>query len=134
MLVVDTSVWIDFLSGHRSPEADFLAACLADDVPLVVPGLVCAEVLAGLRTEAEAVRIGSLLASLDPAPEPTTGDYRVAAAIYRSCRRAGRSVGAMVDCLIAQICLRNSYTLLTRDSDFIAIAESTGLLLAARER
>ena len=129
MLVVDTSVWIDFLNGHRSPEADYLAACLADDVPLVVPGLVCAEVLAGLRTEAEAARIGSLLASLDPAPEPTTDDYRVAAAIYRSCRRAGRSVGAIVDCLIAQICLRNGYALLTRDGDFERIAASTGLRL-----
>ena len=129
MLVVDTSVWIDFLNGHRSPEADYLAACLADDVPLVVPGLICAEVLAGLRTEAEAARIESLLAALDSAPEPSVDDYRAAAAIYRSCRRAGRSVGAIVDCLIAQICLRNGYVLLTRDRDFVRIAASTGLRL-----
>jgi hypothetical protein len=73
-----------------------------------------------------------LLAALDPAPEPSADDYRAAAAIYRSCRRAGRSVGAIADCLIAQICVRNGYTLLTRDRDFIAIAASTGLRLAPR--
>jgi hypothetical protein len=129
LLVVDTSVWIDFLNGHRSFESDYLAACLADNVPVVVPGMVLAEILAGLRTEAEAVRIESLLAALDAAPEPSPDDYRAAAAIYRSCRRAGRSVGAIVDCLIAQVCLRNGYVLLTRDRDFIAIAASTGLRL-----
>ena len=59
MLVVDTSVWIDFLNGRQSFESDYLAACLADDVPVVLPGLVLAEILAGLKTEAEAVRIAA---------------------------------------------------------------------------
>ena len=132
MLVVDTSVWIDLFNGHRSAESEYLAACLADDVPVIVPGIVLAEILAGLRTEAEAARIESLLAALDRAPEPSPDDYRAAAAIYRSCRRAGRSVGAIVDCLIAQICLRNGYVLLTRDRDYVRIAASTGLRLAPR--
>jgi predicted nucleic acid-binding protein len=132
VLVVDTSVWIDFLNGYRSVESEYLAACLADDVPVVLPGLVLAEILAGLRTEAEAVRIGSLLAALDAAPEPSVEDYRAAAAIYRSCRRAGRAVGAIADCLIAQTCLRNDYVLLTRDRDFVRISAATGLRLATR--
>jgi len=129
VLVVDTSVWIDFLNGHRSFESEYLAACLADDVPVVLPGLVLAEILAGLKTEAEAVRVEFLLAALDPAPEPSVDDYRAAAAIYRSCRREGRSVGAIADCLIAQTCLRNGYALLTRDRDFVRIAATTGLRL-----
>ena len=44
MLVVDTSVWIDFLNGHRSLESEYLDACLADNVPVVVPGIVLAEI------------------------------------------------------------------------------------------
>lgn len=122
MLVVDTSVWVDFLNGHRSREAEYLASCLSDDVPIVLPGLVRAEILAGLRTDVEADRIASLLDALDAAPEPSTGDYTAAAGMYRSCRRAGVAIGSVVDCLIAQSCLKHEYALLTKDRDFSRIA------------
>ena len=129
VLLVDTSVWIDFLNGHCSPEADFLANCLADDVPIVLPGLVRAEILAGLRTDAEAERVASLLDALDTAPEPGTDDYTAAAAIKRGCRRAGAAVGSVVDCLIAQVCLAHGHALLTKDKDFRRIASRTRLNL-----
>lgn len=129
MLVVDTSVWVDFLNGHRSVETDYLAACLSDDVPIVLPGLVRAEILAGLRTDAEAARIASLLEAFDAAPEPTASDYVAAAGIYRGCRRAGAAVGSVVDCLIAQTCLAHGGVLLTKDRDFRRIARCTQLRL-----
>jgi len=129
VLVVDTSVWVDFLNGHRSLETEYLATCLSDDVPIVLPGLVRAEVLAGLRTDAEAARIASLFTAFDPAPEPTEDDYTAAAGIYRGCRRAGAAVGSVVDCLIAQGCLAHGYALLTKDKDFHRIAAHTPLRL-----
>ncbi len=129
MLVVDTSVWVDFLNGHPSLETEYLANCLSDDVPIVLPGLVRAEILAGLRTNAEAERIASLLEAFDAAPEPTTGDYTEAAGIYRACRRAGAAVGSVVDCLIAQTCLSRGYALLTKDKDFRRIAAVSALRL-----
>ncbi len=115
MLVVDSSVWVDFLNGHPSPEAEYLATCLIDDVPIALPGLVRAEILAGLKTEAEAERIASLLMAFDAATEPTRDDYIAAAGIYRACRRKGAAVGSIVDCLIAQTCQRTGCVLLTKD-------------------
>lgn len=129
MLVVDTSVWIDFLNGHHSLESEYLSSCLADDVPLVLPGIVLAEILAGLKSEAEARRMELLLGAFDAAPESAPDDYRAAAAIYRSCRQAGGGVGSIVDCVIAQACLRNDYRLLTKDGDFRRIAARTSLKL-----
>jgi predicted nucleic acid-binding protein len=129
MVVVDTSVWVDFLNGHRSLETEYLAACLSDDVPVVLPGLVRAEILAGLRTDAEAERIASLLAAFDAAPEPALDDYTATAELYRRCRRAGDAVGSIIDCLIAQVCLRQGYPLLTKDNDFRRIAAHSGLRL-----
>lgn len=129
VLVVDTSVWVDFLNGHRSLEAEYLSSCLSDDVPIALPGLVRAEILAGLRTDAEAGRIASLLEAFDAAPEPTAVDYTAAAGIYRGCRRAGAAVGSVVDCLIAQACLSHGYALLTKDKDFRRIARCTQLNL-----
>lgn len=129
MLVVDTSVWIDFLNGHRTLESQYLSTCLVDDVPLVLPGIVLAEILAGLTSEAEARRMASLLDAFDSAPEATPDDYTAAAAIFRSCRHAGGGVGSVVDCVIAQTCLRKDYTLLTKDGDFRRIAARTSLRL-----
>jgi len=129
VLVVDTSVWVDFLNGHRSLEAEYLGACLSDDVPIVLPGLVRAEVLAGLRTDAEAERIASLLEAFDAAPEPAAADYVAAASLYRGCRQVGAVVGSLVDCLIAQVCLAHGYVLLTKDRDFRRIAAHTTLRL-----
>jgi predicted nucleic acid-binding protein len=129
VLVVDTSVWVDFLNGHRSLEAEYLATCLTDDVPIALPGLVRAEILAGLRTDAEAGRIASLLEAFDAAPEPATADYVAAGGLYRSCRRVGAAVGSLVDCLIAQTCLSHGHALLTKDRDFHRIALCTQLRL-----
>jgi len=129
VLLVDTSVWIDFFSGHGSREAEFLSSCLADDVDIVVPGLVLSEVLAGLGSETEAERIAVLLAALHCAPESTSDDYKIASAVFRACRRAGAAVGSVVDCLIAQVCMRNGYTLLSKDRDFRRIAAHSNLHL-----
>ena len=129
MLVVDSSVWVDFLNGHWSLETEYLANCLSDDVPIVLPGLVRAEILAGLRTDAEAERVASLLEAFDAAPEPTTGDYAAAAGILRSCRRTGAGIGSVVDCVIAQTCLSHGYALLTKERDFRRIAAESALRL-----
>ena len=61
MILVDTSVWISFLNGVNSAEAAYLAVCIAEDRPLIIPGLVRTEVLLGARTESNALRISQSL-------------------------------------------------------------------------
>lgn len=131
MLLVDTSVWIDFLNGYESAEAKCLANGIADNQPIVVAGIVLMEILAGLRSEAEADRVGKLLLDVfEFAPDLARSDYVAAAKIYRACRAGGATLRSAVDCLIAQVCLRDSLTLLTKDRDFIAIAKYAPLKLA----
>ena len=121
-MLVDTSVWIDYFNGYASPQADYLADAIDAAVPVVIPGLVLTEILLGLRSEADATRIAGLLSVYDPAPMLGRDDYIEAAAIYRQCRGRGYTIRSTVDCLIAQVCLRNDYPLLSKDRDFEAIA------------
>jgi predicted nucleic acid-binding protein len=130
-MLVDTSVWIDYFNGYRSPETDYLADAIDAALPIIIPGIVLTEILLGLRNEAEAARIANLLSAFDPAPNPERKDYIEAATIYRQCRRQGFTIRSTVDCLIAQICLRNNYPLLTKDRDFKAIARCRRLNIVA---
>lgn len=129
MLLADTSVWVDFFNGHPSTEAERLAASLADDEPMVMLGLIATETLAGLRTEAEVERIWEIFQAIDAVPAFSESDYRSAADIFRRCRAAGEMVGSVVDCLIAQACLRHGYHLLSKDGDFRKIARNVPLRL-----
>ena len=129
MLLADTSVWVDFFNDHRSPESERLAASLADDEPMVMLGLIATETLAGLRTEVEAERIAGLFEAFDAVPAFDESDYRSAAAIFRRCRASGETVSSVVDCLIAQACLRHGYRLLSKDSDFRKIARNVPIRL-----
>ena len=132
-MLVDTSVWIDYFNGYPSPQADLLATAIANanegTETIVIPDIVLTEILLGLRSEAEADRIADLLSAFDAAPSPTRSDYIEAAAIYRQCRSQGLTIRSTIDCLIAQICLRYRFPLLSKDRDFHAIARCRALTL-----
>ncbi len=120
-ILVDTSVWIDYLNGYGSPQADYLAQKIAEDAPIFLCGMVLTEILLGLSTP-EAQRIEPLLAAFQLAPELDRRDYGAAAQIYRTCRHNGVTIRSTIDCLIAQICLKQNYALLAKDRDFVQIA------------
>lgn len=121
MILVDTSVWIDYFNGYASVEADFLTLCIAEARPVVLAGLVLTETLQGVREPARAARIADVLSAFELTPELERRDYEEAAAIYRTCRGRRSAPRSTIDCLIAQLCLRHGYELLTRDRDFEAI-------------
>ena len=129
MILVDTSVWIDYFNGHPTSETDRLAFAIAENQPLVLPGMVLTEILLGLKTDTEAERISRLLDAFQAPPECSRQDYREAAHIYRVCRTQGFTIRSTIDCLIAQMCLQHGYTLLTKDKDFHAIARCFPLKL-----
>jgi predicted nucleic acid-binding protein len=121
-ILVDSSVWISFLNGRNSAEAAYLTVCIAEDRPVVVPGLVLTEVLMGARNEIEARRLSESLSAFPLVPAPTASDHERAAQICRACRSRGHTIRSSIDCLIAQLCLRDGHELLAKDRDFDAIA------------
>ncbi|MBS0444758.1 MAG: PIN domain nuclease [Proteobacteria bacterium] len=128
MVVVDSSVWIDFFSGGQRPGVDVLQQLLSrGEVRIVVPDLVLFEVLRGFRHEREYRRARMLMQSLSI--EDTGGeDLALAAADHcRSLRRAGFTVRSAVDVLIAAFCIDRGYALLHADRDFDAFGDLRGL-------
>jgi len=130
-MLVDTSVWIDFFNDYPSPESERLAGAIGDGEPIALPGIVMTEILLGLKTDTEASRIADLLLAFDIVREPTLTDYQEAAAIYRICRANGVTIRSTIDCLIAQLAIRDQLAVLAKDRDFSAIARCCPLQLAA---
>lgn len=132
-MLVDTSVWIDYFNGYASAEADRLAQAIADNKSIILCGIVITEILLGLRNDAEAGRIAEALDAFDMAPDPDRVDYHEAATLYRRCRSQGYTIRSTIDCLIARLCIRHGYDLLTKDRDFRLIASCHPLRLATLE-
>lgn len=128
MLVVDSSVWIDYFSGNASTARDSLRRLLADgEVRLVVPDLVLFEVLRGFRHEREFRQARALMESLNIEPVGGAAIALEAAQHYRSLRSMGFTVRNGADVLIATFCIENGYTLLHKDRDFDVFEQVRGL-------
>jgi len=131
VILPDSSAWIEYLRGTGSPAHRRLATAVRAPEDLAVTGPVRLEVLAGARDEGEAEELARLLGSARPLQVEDPSDYEAAAAIYRSCRRAGQTIGSISDCLIAAVAVRTGAELLHCDSDFELIAERVPLRLVA---
>jgi predicted nucleic acid-binding protein len=128
MVVVDTSVWIDFFRGIASPETDWLDRELGRR-RLALLDLHLFEVLQGVRNERQLREASRLLTHL---PVLTTGGADLAsaaAANYRRLRGLGITVRAGLDCLIATYCIENRHSLLHNDRDFDAFETHLGLVV-----
>lgn len=128
MLVVDSSVWIDYFNARESTARDELRRLLADGhTRLVVPDLVLYEVLRGFRHERTLRQARLLLQTLHI--EACGGeDIALAAAEhYRHLRARGITVRSSIDVMVAAFCIENDYLLLHSDRDYDAIAAHRGL-------
>jgi predicted nucleic acid-binding protein len=124
LILIDTSAWIEFLRGTGSPVCERVDALLAKN--LATCDVVRMEVLAGARSDEHLQQLRRLLARATLLPtEPV--DYETAAALYRTCRRHGRTVRKLIDCLIAAIAIRANVAVLHMDSDFTVLAEIASL-------
>ncbi len=128
MLVVDSSVWIDYFN-----DADHAAVALLDqlldhgEVRLVVPDLVLYEVLRGFRDEHDFREARRLMGGLDIESTASAGLALAAAQHYRSLRALGITVRSSSDVLVAAFCIENDYALLHRDRDFDAFETLRGM-------
>lgn len=126
MVVVDSTVWIDYLNGARTPQTEWLDREI-DRQRLGLLDIILCEVLQGLRHERRFrdVRSGFLRFEVF-----ATGgvDLALATALnYRTLRRRGRVVRATIDAWIATFCLLHGHRLLHNDRDFDAFEQLLGL-------
>lgn len=126
MIIVDTSVWVDFLNGVTNPETQWLDLNL-DRERIGVPTIVLGEVLQGLRDDREAALVQAQLMQFEIVALIDAGLAVEAAQHYRRLRQAGRTVRTTIDLLIATYCIREQHALLHRDRDFDVFEERLGL-------
>ena len=126
MILVDSSVWIDYFGGYASPEADRLDALLGIE-PLLTGDLILAEVLQGFSSDSDFRHARKLLESFEVVPLAGHEVCVQAADNFRTLRRKGVTVRKTIDTVIATCCIRNGYALLHSDRDFDPFVEHLGL-------
>jgi predicted nucleic acid-binding protein len=117
VVIVDTTVWIDYFGGVKNAESDWLDR----EIPqqrLGLTDVILCEVLQGIREEASFARV---LRELRRFEVFETGGAELAIAAARNFRRLrqrGYTVRKTIDCWIATFCIRDGHALLHRDRDF----------------
>jgi hypothetical protein len=128
VILVDSSVLIDFLEGRENVPVDHLVEVLDRDIPFGISPLTILEVLQGAATEKDFATLREYLGSQRIYElAGGTESYAAAARIFFELRKKGMSVGSSVDCLIAQTAIEHGLFLLHNDSDFDRIAQVSPL-------
>jgi predicted nucleic acid-binding protein len=128
MIAVDTSVWIDLFRENGTPQAKFLERSLnLEDEDFALTDLVLTELLQGLNTERDVLRMERRIADFTVLRLEDLADFRAAAAMYRAARQEGITIRRTTDCLIAAVCVREGVALLHSDVDFDRLATVTPL-------
>lgn len=126
MILVDSSVWIDYLRGTATPQADKLDSLLGT-VPLAIGDLILTEVLQGCRSDKEFNEVRRLLATLAVINLGGMDLAVEAARHFRKLRAMGVTVRKTIDALIATRCILDRHELLHSDRDFDAYETHLGL-------
>ncbi|UZW57912.1 PIN domain nuclease (plasmid) [Sphingobium sp. JS3065] len=126
MILVDSSVWIDFFRGRPSRETDILDELLGQE-PLLIGDLVLAEVLQGFSADRDFKHAYRLLGSLELIEIGGREIALQAARNFRSLRARGITVRKTIDTLIATRCIEAGINLLHDDRDFDPFTEHLGL-------
>ncbi|MDB5515392.1 MAG: PilT protein domain protein [Tardiphaga sp.] len=127
MIVVDSSVWIDFLNGRDAAHVRRLRMVLGAD-EVIVGDLMLCEVLQGLDSERAAQEVEALLRRFEIVPMAGDAIAVAAARNFRSLRKRGITVRKTIDLLIGTWCIENRRPLLHNDSDFRPMARHLGLV------
>ncbi len=126
MILVDSSVWIDYFRGTITAQTERLDALLGSE-PLAVGDLILTEVLQGFDSERDFNRARKLLTSLDVVEIGGREIAIQAARHFRTLRLLGVTVRKTIDTLIATFCIERDYSLLYSDRDFEPFVERLGM-------
>lgn len=117
MVIVDTTVWVDYFRGVSNAETDWLDTEL-DRQRLGLTDIILCEVLQGVQDDATAADVERRLRKLEVFESGGVDLASDAARNYRILRARGHTVRKTIDCLIATFCIRERHSLLHRDRDF----------------
>ncbi|MCL4527909.1 MAG: PIN domain nuclease [Chloroflexi bacterium] len=126
MLVVDSTVWIDYFNGVDNLQTDYLHQ-IADKTPILIGDLILAEVLQGFRNDADFEKARRAFGKYIQVEIVTPELALQSARNYRMLRRKGVTVRKTIDSLIATYCIENKHDLLHNDSDFDGYEKHWGL-------
>jgi predicted nucleic acid-binding protein len=126
MVLVDTTVWIDFFADRNEPHVAALQELIEKEEDLCLCGIILAEVLQGIRSDADFVETKDYFDDLIFLPMRQT-TFVQAAEVYRSLRKRGVTIRKPVDCMIASVAIEHDIRLLHNDRDFDYIAKHSKL-------
>ena len=126
MVLIDSSVWIDFFSARSLPHVAAMESIIEHRDDICICGIILAEVLQGIRNDSEFRKTKTLLNTLIFLPMQYTVFLR-SAEIYRELRKKGITVRKPLDCMIASVAIENNIPLLHDDKDFQPIEKYCGL-------
>jgi predicted nucleic acid-binding protein len=132
VILVDSSVWVDYFRSADTPQVALLDSLFGRS-PLAVGDLIAAEVLQGVRDERE---FNLVKKTLDAFEHIDLAGYDLAVKAsenYRSLRAIGVTIRKTIDTLIATRCIEDRLTLLHADRDFLPFAQHLGLKVAYSE-
>lgn len=120
MVLVDTTVWIDFFAGQMLTHIETFESLLEQEEDICICGIILTEVLQGIRKETEFQKTKNLFNSLIFLPM-SYSTFLQSAKIYRKLGQKGIIIRKSIDCMIASVALENNISLLHNDKDFLPI-------------
>jgi len=126
MLVVDSTVWIDYFNGVENAQTNYLHQ-IADKTPILIGDLILAEVLQGFREDTDFEKARRALGKYIQIEMLNHELALQSARNYRMLRRKGVTVRKTIDSFIATYCIENEHDLLHNDSDFDGYEKHLGL-------
>ena len=122
MILVDTSVWIDFFAGRDLPQVARLEQLIIDNEDLALCGIILTEILQGISDDNTYRRVRRYLSPLIMLPMPPAV-FISAADIFRNLRKQGITIRKTNYCIIAATALEHHCRLLHNDKDFTPVAK-----------
>ena len=130
MILVDTSVWIDYLNGKENSLTNILDKALIDGL-VAIGDLILLEILQGIKAEREYSKTRTALATLEQYEMFGHQMVTKCAENFRLLRKKGITIRKTNDVIIATFCIENDLPLLFSDRDFTPFVDYLGLISAS---
>jgi predicted nucleic acid-binding protein len=133
MILVDTTVWIDFFTNNPSIHVDILEHSLKNSQNISICGVILTEILQGIHDHKQYEKTKAYLKNLIFLPM-NYSTYIKSADIYRFLRKEGITIRKPIDCMIAAVSMENNIPLLHNDRDFDYIEEYLNLKIVKENK